>query len=123
MRWIDKTMERYLVKAKTPSVDVNGVKQKPIELVGFPYQGAGFTMLVVRTEGGGVDEYVIDRDTMEPLAKKVDKQHLGWSFNEEVFCGSCPNCGHTVASARNYPYELRDNEYCGHCGQRLDWSE
>ncbi len=65
--------------------------------------------------------FEVDPASVEPVAVKVEKIQCGSRLNKPIYCGECPNCGLTVASAKNYPYELNSNDYCGHCGQRLDW--
>lgn len=37
-------------------------------------------------------------------------------FKMGIYFGICPNCNDKVN-------EVADNNYCGNCGQRLDWSE
>lgn len=66
--------------------------------------------------------YEVDPATIQPVAVKVKNiDKCGKSFGKQTDCGNCPNCDWTVASAKNYPYDLENNDYCGHCGQRLAW--
>lgn len=47
-----------------------------------------------------------------PKGKKLDRV-LG---DNGIMQGACPSCGETVTGNWN-------GQYCGHCGQKLDWEE
>jgi hypothetical protein len=112
-------IERFMVTGKR--LDGGGT------VMGYLYDGR--YIINSHDYNGGCDGHVelicggyeVDPASVEPAAKPVDKIGCGSSHGKPFSCGECPNCGQTVASSKNYPYELRANDYCGRCGQRLDW--
>lgn len=52
-------------------------------------------------------------DKQEPMKVLEDETGI---LKMGIYFGICPNCNDRVN-------EAADNNYCGNCGQRLDWSE
>lgn len=64
--------------------------------------------------------------TVEECRAAVEKQRAKKPMNirlletSGIHCGVCPICKNPVyADLRN----LNHREYCGHCGQAIDWSD
>ena len=59
-------------------------------------------------------EYQSNIDKAFGMAIKALKKQIGLKPLENIVCFYCPKCKHFVESVYNY---------CGFCGQKLDWSE
>lgn len=78
------------------------------------------------TEERKIDRCVALNLAIESLEKQVPQKVVGMHrstnkededvYGEDAKFGNCPSCKLLVCSVWN-------NEYCGDCGQRLDWSD
>ena len=55
--------------------------------------------------------FLVDPETVEPIAAKVVSDHL------------CPDCNEDVKNSESEQYDYYDEfNYCPWCGQRLEWT-
>ena len=101
---IEKFVERFFVKGKR----INAAPNENL-IEGFLLPLTGNRMVIKSVWPnicGDYASYEIDPATLEPVSAGVVTKENGNIF--------CPHCDKRIGGMKGY-------DYCGYCGQRLDW--